>query len=491
MAPRRSPSPARRVEPEGAGGPAGAVEHLQRLMAWWGMLADLCFSDLLLLVPLGGPDPGQFFVLGQIRPTTSQTLHRDDLVERVLGAEDRPLVARCWRTGQVQHGELALPGRGERARAQCIPVRFGNEVVAVLSREHYFGVGRRPGELERVYMELFDAFVTMITDGTFPYAGDEGTLAEAPRVGDGVVVLDRERRITYASPNAVNALHRLGGPADLDGMRLDALGIDESAVRRAWRSGIPAVEEVENELDVCVLVRCMPLIREGRVRGAMVLLRDVTDLRRRDRLILSKDATIREIHHRVKNNLQTVSSLLRLQARRVASADGREALREAELRVQSMALVHEVLSREVGDQVAFDEVVQALVRMAEAAVVGPRPVSIEVSGDAGQLPADMVTPLAVVLTELLQNAVRHAFSDWPADRPGRIEVVVRPEPDALSVEVRDDGKGFPAGFTIEGQPSLGLSIVRDVVATQLKGELSLGGDGGAVVRLCVPWPSEP
>ena len=143
--------------------------------------------------------------------------------------------------------------------------------------------------------------------------------------------------------------------------------------------------------------------------GAMVLLRDVTDLRRLDRLLLSKDAAIREVHHRVKNNLQTISSLLRLQARRLEPGKGQEALREAERRVRSIALVHEILSREPGDEVPFDEIVGSLVRMAEDSVVSGDRIEIQVTGDVGEVAADVATPLAVVLAELLQNAVEHAF----------------------------------------------------------------------------------
>src|ERR1700694_4045675 len=194
--------------------------HLQRLMGTWGMLADLSFSDLLLLVPAVGAPTGEFTVLDQIRPTTSQTLHREDLVGIQLTATERPLAARCWRTGQITEGELPTRGRAERARNQCIPVRHEGKVIAVLSRESYFGVGLRPGELERVYLELFGRLARMIVDGVFPFATDEATVAESPRVGDGVMVLGREQRVSYVSPNAVNALHRLGVHSALDGKRM-------------------------------------------------------------------------------------------------------------------------------------------------------------------------------------------------------------------------------------------------------------------------------
>ena len=109
-----------------------------------------------------------------------------------------------------------------------------------------------------------------------------------------------------------------------------------------------------------VLLRTLPLVVHGKAVGAAVLIRDVTEVKRRDRALLSKDATIREIHHRVKNNLQTVAALLRLQARRTNNAEGREALIESVRRVSSIALVHDALSMSVDEEVNLDQVVDRI-----------------------------------------------------------------------------------------------------------------------------------
>jgi two-component sensor histidine kinase len=266
------------------------------------------------------------------------------------------------------------------------------------------------------------------------------------------------------------------------------------------------VEEVERRPDVIVLLHCIPLLSHGVVTGAMILLRDVTDVRRLDRLLLSKDAAIREVHHRVKNNLQTISSLLSLQARRVDERAARVALHEAERRVRSISLVHEILSRDPSDQVPFAEIVVSLVRMAEDSVVSSHKIEISTKGDLGEVTADVATPLAVTLAELLQNAVEHAFDAEPgggkdgvpdavgAGVPlpvGHVEVTLTNIGSALSVAVRDDGRGLPEGFDIEKTTSLGLSIVRDLVASQLEGTIEMAGvpaedGGGTRVVISVP-----
>ena len=467
----------------------GELAHLQRLMGSWGILADLCFADLLLFVPRTDEQDSEsptFLVLGQMRPTTGQTLHREDLVGVAIAEEERPLVTRSWRGQEIVEGEL-VDSRGERARIQCIPVRYQGRLVAVLTREAPLTVGRRPGELERVYVETFERLARMVVRGEFPYPTEDIGSPDSPRVGDGVLLLDSGGRVEYASPNAVNAMHRMGIYSNTVGMRLDELGVEETAVQRAFFDAVPITEEIERRPDVIVSLRCIPLLDDGEVSGALVLLRDVTDLRRRDRLLISKDATIREVHHRVKNNLQTISSLLRLQGRRLPPGEGKTALKEAERRIRSIALVHEILSREAGDQVDFNDIIDPLVRMAKEGVLSPGPpVAFSVDGDAGELPAELATPLAVVLTELLQNAVEHAFPEGSTRRDRRIAVRLFNDGQSLHVEVADNGVGLPDDFAVDQTKSLGLSIVRDLVTGQLGGRIDMKTNGGTVVELRLP-----
>ena len=122
------------------------VDHLQRLVASWGLLADLCFADLLLFVAADGdgddvrgrPDPNEapdLLVLGQMRPLTNQTLYRSDLVGTVVSVADRPLVARSLALGEIIDGEVTSQALKERVRALCIPVRHQGRTIAVVNRE--------------------------------------------------------------------------------------------------------------------------------------------------------------------------------------------------------------------------------------------------------------------------------------------------------------------------------------------------------------------
>ena len=203
----------------------------------------------------------------------------------------------------------------------------------------------------------------------------------------------------------------MGIHAYAQGQLLADVGFDDAGARGAMQTRLPVAEEIERG-EVSVLTQVLPLLDAGRAVGAIILMRDVSDLRRRDRMLLSKDATIREIHHRVKNNLQTIASLLRLQTRRLRSPEAKAALAESERRIRSIAIVHETLSREPGDIVHFSEIVRPLARLVEETVSSPElRIRFSVDGDAGDLPGEVATPLAVVLNELMQNAVDHAFPE--------------------------------------------------------------------------------
>ena len=440
--------------------------HLQHLVSEWGMLADFCFADLLLYVPAG---EGRWIVTAHVRPATGQTIYLADYVG-VPADNERPLLSSAFETGEICEGEIAVDLLPETARMLAIPVRFGGKPIAVLSREWSSRTGRQPGELERTYLGIFQRFAAMIAEGSFPFHGLVGDSSAAPRVGDGVMVLDDEARVRYASPNAVSALHRVGISANAVGMRLAELGFNDSPVRLAYEDRMPVIEEFEQTPNVTLLTRCMPILAGGEVTGGMLLLRDVTEVRKRDKLLLSKDATIREIHHRVKNNLQTISSLLRLQGRRLESSEAKAAVAESVRRIRTIALVHETLSREPGDDVAFLEIVRPLLRLAEEGLQSPdRPVRFTVQGDGGRLPSTIATPLSVVLTELLQNAVDHGFPEGSSG--GDVVVQLNPTEDRLNIRVINDGRGLDSQFELNKATGLGLSIVRTRVTTELAGTI--------------------
>ncbi|MGJ9405341.1 sensor histidine kinase [Nesterenkonia aurantiaca] len=493
------------------------VEWLHALVGDWQLLSDLAFSDVVLWFPhteegFLSPEERSFIALAQARPSTTQTLIHRDVVGDRIRADLKPMVERAW-TSQVEtnSSDQGQPSPA-RMRVQAIPLIHRGRTVGVITLHFAVAAMRSPSRLELTYRRCAEDLLVMVAEGRWPDASQEFTgYGGAPRVGDGLLRLDTEGRITFASPNAVSALLRLGVSDTLEGRSLAGIGselqratgvaVDESQPmmltgRRAMRAELEAH-------GAAVTLRSIPLYRASRsgagassagtaaapvpptssrgareARGgerfaALVLCRDVTELRRRDKQLMSKDATIKEIHHRVKNNLQTVSALLRMQSRRMDSQEGREGLRRAMRRVETIAMVHDSLSKGLEETVDVDELMRRQLHLAAEMAQSDRQVITALEGSFGQLPPEMVTPLALVITEIVANAVEHGFGPDPARRELHVSMSVQRHSDAagrqrLELELTDDGVGLPEH---EWEPGLGLQVVRTLVRGELSGSI--------------------
>ncbi len=464
--------------------------HYDRLAATTALLADISFADILLLLPAAGSQDGHgggtdFVVTAHSRPITSQTVHPDDLLGRRVTAAERPLAALALRTGVSSNGGAYLADQHRWVQSLAVPVNFRNRTIGLLLREFPAVSDRVWGRLENTYFGLFRRLAGMIADGAYPYAATPGDHDHPPRVGDGLILLDAWQRVEYLTPNAHSALRRLGINGDPTGRRLAHVGIEPRALQLTVSAALPHTEEIERN-GHNVVVRCLPLVQEDTIGGVLVLVRDITELRRADRLLITKNAALAEVHHRVKNNLQTVSSLLSLQSRWLDGPEAKEALAESSRRIRLIAAVHEILSGPDGDSTSFESVVASLSSLLRESLAPPNaPISIKVEGAVGPLPSEVMTTMAIVLNELVQNAVDHGFGGGEATT-GHNEIVVRISRagSELRVSVTDNGVGMPDGPLQEG---LGLTLVRTLVEHDLGGRLvHRSAPGGTTVELATP-----
>jgi two-component sensor histidine kinase len=474
------------------------IDWLHALVSDWQLLADLSFADLVLWAPL--QDSSGWVVLAQMRPTTGPTTFHDDAVGSFAPTGARPFLESAHRERRICREGDPEWTRGVPVRRESIPVTREGQVIAVIERSTNLSSARTPSRLELTYLKGADDLAQMVASGMFPWPGQQPALVRSPRVGDGLLRLGRSGKVSYASPNALSAYRRLGLAADLVGAELGPLTARLCAPGRPTDDSLmvtasgraPRETEVEGHGSV-VQLRAIPLVVNGLRTGALVLVRDVTELRHRERELMTKDATIREIHHRVKNNLQTVAALLRLQSRRLDEPKARAALDEAVRRVGSIATVHETLSHAPEEIVNFDDVAERVAAMAGEVSTAEARVKPVLLGRFGLLPSAVATPLALVLAELLQNALQHGLAPCgpelgpDARLEGMVEVVVRRSHDRLMVIVQDNGVGLPEEFDLDSATSLGLQIVRTLVVSELGGRLEVkpraGGGTKAVVDL--------
>jgi two-component sensor histidine kinase len=446
------------------------AEWLHLLVGDWQLIADLSFADLVLWVP-GGIEG--WLAVAHVRPTTGQMVFFEDVVGRRTHRGRQSLLDQAYLDRRIVRQKDPIFRDDMPVREEAIPVVRNGRALAVITRHTNLATMRTPSRLELTYQALADAVARMIAAGEFPHsAAPTGQRRGAPRVGDGVIRLDVNGIVSYASPNALSAIHRLGHVGEVIGELLakvvadllrDESPVDESLAlvvtgRAPWRT------EVANR-GASVSMRAIPLTEGGQRIGALLLLRDVSELRRREQELITKEATIREIHHRVKNNLQTVAALLRLQARRLPAGEpGRVALDEAVRRVGVIALVHETLSQGFDETVNFDEIaVRGLQAITEVAKV-EHPIASSVQGSFGMVRAEDAAAMAMVLSELVQNAVEHGLAET-----GGGSIVVEADravgengDDLLSVAITDDGVGLPEDFR-PGGSGLGTQIVQSLV----------------------------
>src|SRR5271167_1973992 len=481
--------------------PGNAVDHLHAVVGEWQLLADLSFADYLMWVRR---DDSLLVCVAQCRPTTAPTVLLADSVGSVVAAARLSLVADTFSTGTVGSADRETDARHEDSwqlpgpHVVASPVRYGNQVVAVLTQHQTeLAAHEKSGHLETAYRDCAADLVQMLAEGTFPDVRDVAMSRSTPRVGDGFIRLDVHGVVAYASPNALSAYHRMGLTTELEGHNLVEVTrplisdpFEAQEVAEHVQDLMTGGKSMRLEVDAggaTVLLRTLPLVVHGSTAGAAVLIRDVTEVKRRDRALISKDATIREIHHRVKNNLQTVAALLRLQARRTANAEGREALIESVRRVSSIALVHDALSMSVDEEVNLDDVIDRILPIMNDVATVDTPIRINRAGMLGVLDSDRATALIMVITELVQNAIEHAFD--PAAASGG-SVTIRAERSArwLDVVVHDNGRGLPEGFSVEKSDRLGLQIVRTLVSAELDATLQMqdSPEGGTDVVLRVP-----
>ena len=318
------------------------LDWIHQLVADWQLIADLSTSDLVLWVRTRA---GRFIAAGHTRPSGGTTVHLEDVVGRRMPASREAMAMKSLSTAQIQDAAEPYWTGTAAVQEEYIPVVHAGTPIAVVTRETSVGVIRGGRIVEREMEEIAEVLCQMTASGEFPIQGAGTTIRHGtPRVADGVLRLDEEGRIVYVSPNGRSCFHRLGIEGELEGILL----------AEAVTSIIPARTPVDETLAVVLMgrqawltevevggvflsVRSIPLTLKGRRSGAVLLVRDVTEVRRREQVLLNKDATIREVHHRVKNNLQTVSALLRMQARRASNEETRQALSEAERRVTTIA----------------------------------------------------------------------------------------------------------------------------------------------------------
>ncbi len=439
------------------------------------LIADLSYSDITIYCR---KKDGGAIVVSAVQPNTSTSVREETITGKVFDRVPRAVeeaFKKCkrveYKIGEDKSGILKI---------SAIPIKEGKRVIAVITSERRSPRDWRPSEMEQIYMSAAEDLIQMIEAGI----DVEITFPTSKEVGDGLLRINADGMVTYATPNAISIYRRLGVETSLVGQAVGKLGLDESPVLTALEDRKAVKKEIK-ERGLTVIKRAIPLIENDRLKGAVSIISDVTEVRAREQQLKIKEATIREIHHRVKNNLQTIASLLRLQSRRMSSPEAKEAILESVGRISSIAVVHEILSQSSKSLIDFREIVENITSMLKSSFASPdKQIEIEIEGYSGDVASPVATSLALVLTELVQNALEHAFM---GRRKGRIKIELQREEMRLLMKVVDDGIGLPEEPGSFCQHHLGLQIVQTLVKDELSGSWTMEGSShGTTVTVEVP-----
>ena len=453
----------------------GDAALLAQVGSCLGVLAELAGADLTLLVR--ATEPRRLLVLTEGRPTVVRTLYAKPRAGEIVPETTEPLAARCLRTGRARRSRYASVASGRPVEQAALPVHDADrKTVAALSVERSLLNGPW-ASAHRALRVAAEAASRHWTGGAL----EPSELLILLRMGRGLTVTESDGEVLYSDGAAREAWRRAG----TGGGRLTRLigGPPPKAAVLARDEGVWGATWDFDVAGVVFRRRDMRLGPEASSR-LLTTIADVSHLHKGQWLVSTRSAAFQEIHHRVKNNLQTISSLLRMQARRETSGPAKDSLRTAIGRVQSVAFVHEALSLDGAEEVDLKALASTLTEAALHDMPGgPGRITSAVLGPRLMIPAVRATQVALVLNEAIQNAVKHAF---PEGRSGSLTVRFEQTAEEIAILIEDDGAGLPDGFSRTRSRTLGLQIARTIVESDLGGTFDVSGDLGTRVALRLP-----
>lgn len=478
-------------------------EFLGLIERQMGIVADLSRADILLY---GRKSETEAIVLTHAQPHSLAHVYNKSREGYVVTTRQRPEVLRTLITGQAPREHRSTISEGAPVVRLALPVLFPPPCVAQIGEKKEKPIVRAALiivtnliEYERhrlrsmVFRQALRKLQIMLSYGQVTGAEELSPFGEQ----DGIIFVDTFGVVRYVSGIASNLYRRLGYKDTLIGRRLADLDTSDEEIWRAALAQNRCVERQVKESERFWAYKALPLTgysvgyfqwMRGAVwpkpAGVLIALRDDTESRRQDQEIRVKNAMIQEVHHRVKNNLQTIAGLLRLQARRVKSEEARQVLDETLNRILSIAVIHEFLSSANSNIINIKEVGNRIVGQLRQGMLSPdKQIALELVGEPIYLPARQATACSLIINELIQNAIEHGFEHR---QEGLVQVNLADEGDEVIIKVIDNGEGLPVDFQIGQSDSLGLNIVKILVEEDLKGHINFTNGDGVAVTITFP-----
>lgn len=452
---------------------AAQIDGIETSAAGLQFVADLAHAQVTVYAR--AQEENLLVTVAQAKPHTSFIQYRPNLLGTTVGAAEEPLIWRTVTTGEPIRGQREWALGAEVLAMQTFPLRdVAGEVIAAVSFE-FSGEDTAAGD----HGILIETAYLLLSSGA---AGSHRPLSAR----DGILVIDDRGQVVYATAAAAS-IYKIFGAGRVVGRRVYDRQFNLRLALKAATTRQP--QESEQEIGSIVLAqRAIPVLKGGQTDRTVLIVADITEIRKKEKELLIKAAVIQEIHHRVKNNLQTIASLLRLQARRSPSPEVKAALGESVNRILSISVVHEFLSQQDAEYIDVSEVAKNILDLVIENMLEPDfNIQTVFNGQKMVLPSDQAISLALVINELIQNAIEHGFV---GRREGVIGVDIATAKGAHHIEIWDNGIGLPPDFSQKGSSSLGLQIIRTLIENDLGGSFRLYSNNGTHASITVPRGAE-
>lgn len=452
------------------------IENVIEVSKSINMIAEINECDAFIDVPSKNPDEAVVVAEGR----AEKSVYNDSVVGKLAIRENEPCVITTLETGEIFKGVRAITQENRFVKQRIHPIKHDNKIIGVIIleediseevKENFMLKGAESPNEQKKTLQI----MRLINSNEI--VGDNLDVA--------ILVYDKQGVLKIKNERARSIYNKIGYRESLVGTHYDELPLDKNIARNIKETlelinGNILIEE-KNIGDFIFKVKTI-LIEEDEL-GVMEIIEDITDIRNKEAEIISKSVAIQEIHHRVKNNLQTVASLLRIQGRRCSSDEAKASLQESVNRILAIASTHELLSKDIGDEVKIMKVINAIVDNIKRCFSNiQKDVEIEVTGDDFYAKTDRITAIALIINELLQNCYDHAFKGRDS---GYIKINVLENEDLIIISITDNGVGFDVEK--ESGSSIGMSIVKNYIADKLRGVLEINsGEGGTRIKFYFP-----
>ena len=396
-------------------------------------------------------------------PAKTTSLYSGDVVGMEALLKNEPGVLRTMQTSLNSIGLLAVTQENRLIKQNIYPIRNEHRTIGVIiveiAADEEIQADLQKEELNNCQLAKV-AKSTSQVDALFI-----DQLAEA------VLIFDAAGHLLITNHNAQELYRKLGYRDNIIGMSYDNLSIDYTTFeyvlyQMKYKMSNQPIESKTTYLNYYFKVRKVWLASEEQL---IMIIQDNTEFKEKEAEIISKSVAIREIHHRVKNNLQSVVSLLRIQERRTQSPEAKKVLHESVNRIMAIAATHELLSKQVKDDVALRQTLEAVMYNFRHLFQGAQPIEMMMDVDpAIMVSSEQMVTISLVVNELLQNIFDHAFEPQTS---GVVKLSGTLVNKMITITVTDNGKGYDVHQSNE--TSLGLMIVKSYVKDKLKGKITI------------------